>query len=108
MKSFKRVLLALSLLAPWALAADPASAQTSPTPEGTVIANVATVSFQDTTGLAYPEVADTVEVTVGFLSGIDVMGPGTLTPSSPTTGAEAIFTIKNTGNGDDLFNVTGV
>ncbi|HWK90386.1 MAG TPA: hypothetical protein VNP72_10330 [Longimicrobium sp.] len=108
MKTFKRVLLALALLAPWALAADPASAQTSPTPEGTVIANVATVSFQDTTGLDYPEVADTVEVTVGFLSGIDVRGPGTLTPPSPTTGANASFVIENTGNGDDYFEVTGV
>ncbi|HEU0013996.1 MAG TPA: hypothetical protein VFQ45_09950 [Longimicrobium sp.] len=108
MKTFKRVLLALALLAPWALAADPASAQTSPTPEGTVIANVATVSFQDTTGTDYPQVADTVEVTVGFLAGIDVQGPGTLTPPSPATGAEADFVIENTGNGDDLFEVTGV
>jgi len=105
MKMLRRALLAALALAPFALA-NPAAAQM--TPEGTKISNVATVDYEDENGTEYPTVADTVEVTVGYLAVVDVTGPGTLTPNSPTTGNTASFTLENKGNGKDFFNVTGV
>lgn len=105
MKMLRRALLAALALAPFAFAA-PASAQM--TEEGTKIRNVATVDYEDENGLEYPTVADTVEVEVGFLPVVDVTGPGTLTPSSPSTGQYAAFTIANDGNGKDTLQVTSV
>jgi hypothetical protein len=103
MKTLRRALLAALALAPFAFVS-PAAAQM--TPEGTKISNVATVDYEDENGLEYPTVADTVEVTVGFLPVVDVTGPGTLTPASPSTGQYATFTLANNGNGNDTLQVT--
>lgn len=105
MKMLRRALLAALALAPLAFAA-PVSAQM--TEEGTRIRNVATVDYEDENGTDYPTVSDTVEVTVGFLPVVDVTGPGTVTPASPSTGQHAAFTIANGGNGSDTLQVTGV
>ena len=52
-----------------ALTAVPANAQT---PEGTVIRSIATVSFTDANSNTYTSVADTADVTVAFVAGLNV------------------------------------
>jgi uncharacterized repeat protein (TIGR01451 family) len=95
-----------------AAAAMPLRAQL-PTAEGTVITNVATVNYTDANGNAYAPVQASVSVTIGFVSGIDVIQPGALSSTTGSTGNQASFTITNTGNGTDQFavqplSVTGV
>jgi hypothetical protein len=63
MHTLRRAALTALLLAPFAMAGT-AHAQT-PTPEGTVIRNIASVSFTDANNNSYAPVADTVDVTVG-------------------------------------------
>lgn len=88
-----------------ALAAVPASAQ-SPTPEGTVIRSIATVSFTDANSNTYATVADTADVTVGFVAGVDVIaGAATVGPASPSTLDTLFFTVSNPGNGTDSVSV---
>ena len=77
----------------------------SPTPEGTVITNTATVSFTDANNNTYTNVTASVSVTVGFVAGIDVAGAATATPASPTSGAQLTFTVQNIGNGTDHVQV---
>ncbi|MGI9188687.1 MAG: hypothetical protein ACR2F9_00965, partial [Longimicrobiaceae bacterium] len=82
----------------------PLAAQ-SPTPEGTVIKNKATVSWTDANSNTYASVSDSVSVTVGFAAGIDVTGVATVTPASPSTGNVLSFPIQNIGNGTDTVSV---
>ncbi len=77
----------------------------SPTPEGTVITNTATVSFTDANGNTYTNVTASVSVTVGFVAGIDVAGPATAAPASPSNTNTVTFTIQNIGNGTDHVSV---
>lgn len=100
----RRIALAALVAAPFATAS-PAAAQT-PTPEGTVITNTATASFTDANGNSYTNVQASVSVTVGFLPGVDVSSPATVTPASPSTGNELAFTITNPGNGVDSVSVS--
>ena len=58
----------------------------TPTPEGTVIRNIASVTFTDANSNAYAAVADTVDITVGFGAGIDVTGPASATPAAGSNG----------------------
>ncbi|HUR00383.1 MAG TPA: hypothetical protein VM166_13085 [Gemmatimonadaceae bacterium] len=88
-----------------AAAALPTRAQL-PTPEGTVITNVATVNYTDANGNAYAPVTASVSVTIGFVPGIDVVQPSPLTSTTGSTGNQAVFTITNNGNGTDQFNVS--
>src|SRR5919206_5362162 len=85
-------------------AASRAHAQ-SPTPEGTVITNTATVSFTDANGNTYSNVSASVNVTVGFVAGIDVAGAASVTPGSPSAANTLTFTIQNMGNDQDQFQV---
>jgi len=72
------------------------------TPEGTVITNTATVTWTDANGNPYAPVSGSVNVTVGFTAGIDVIaGAATVNPASPSAGNSISFTIQNIGNGDD-------
>jgi len=71
------------------------------TPEGTVITNLATVTWTDANNNAYAPVVDSVSVTVGFQAGIDVISAGDVTPASPSSGNSISFDIHNIGNGDD-------
>src|SRR5690349_7132997 len=87
------------------LAAPPACLRQSPTPEGTVITNTATVSFTDANGNTYTSVNASVSVTVGFVAGIDVAGAASATPASPSAGNTLTFTIQNIGNGTDQVQV---
>jgi uncharacterized repeat protein (TIGR01451 family) len=85
-------------------AAIPANAQT---PEGTVIRNIATVSFTDANSNAYASVADTVDVTVGFVAGVDVIAAAaTVGPASPSAGDTLFFQVSNIGNGTDSVTVS--
>lgn len=97
------VLWGLALFAVAAGTAESASAQT---PEGTVIRNIATVTFTDANNNTYAPVADTVDVTVGFAAALNVTGAATATPASPSTGNVLTFTIGNIGNGTDSVTVS--
>ena len=75
------------------------------TAEGTVINNIATVSFTDANSNVYSSVNGNVSVTVGFAAGIDVVAAATATPVSPSTLNTMVFTVKNIGNGPDSMTV---
>lgn len=76
------------------------------TPENTIIRNIATVSFTDANGNAYTPVLDTVDVTVGFVAGVDVDGPLTATPVVGSTDDTLTYTMQNLGNGRDSLVVS--
>jgi len=88
------------------LTAVPANAQ-SPTPEGTVIRSIATVTFTDANTNAYATVADTVNLTVAFVAGVDVIAQAaTVNPISPSTLDTLFFTVANPGNGTDSVTIS--
>lgn len=101
-QSLKGALIAFGVLAVAMVTAQTAAAQT---PEGTVIRNIATVTFTDANNNAYNAVADTVDITVGFTAGLNVTGAASVTPASPSTGNTLTFTIQNIGNGNDTVSV---
>ena len=76
------------------------------TPEGTVITNIASVSFTDANTNTYSNVTASVNVTVGFLAGVDVTGSATAGPASPSTADTLSFPIQNIGNGTDQFVIS--
>jgi uncharacterized repeat protein (TIGR01451 family) len=99
-----RTLLLAGLAA--AFAAITAQAQT---PEGTTIRNIATADYEDANGNSYTQVADTVDITVGFQEGIDVTPDGSaVAPASPSAGNTIAFTVENVGNGVDTVTVSEV
>jgi uncharacterized repeat protein (TIGR01451 family) len=75
------------------------------TPEGTVITNTASVSYTDANTNTYSAVTASVNVTVGFLAGVDVTGSATAGPASPSTANTLSFPIQNLGNGTDQFQI---
>src|SRR5213075_796617 len=87
-----------------ATAAVPVNAQT---PEGTVIHNVATVSFTDANSNAYATVSASVDVTVGFVAGLDVIASAaTVGPASPSANDTLFFPVNNMGNGTDSVTIS--
>ena len=84
------------------------SAGAQATAEGTVITNTATASYTDANGNVYANASASVSVTVGFLAGIDVVSPLTISPASPSTANLLDFTINNTGNGIDTVGTVNV
>lgn len=89
-----------------AFAATTAEAQTA---EGDTIRNIATATFTDANSNSYAAVADTVDIIVGFLVGIDVTPDGSsVGPASPSTGNTIAFTVENIGNGVDTVTVSEV
>jgi uncharacterized repeat protein (TIGR01451 family) len=103
-KQAARTLIVVGLvMAPFATNA--ALAQ-GPTPEGTVISNTAEVNWTDANGNTYAPVSATVNVTVGFSAGVDVIAQaGTVTPASPSSGNTIDFVVDNIGNGTDSVTV---
>ena len=86
-----------------AIAAAPATAQT---PEGTTIRNIATTTFTDANGNSYATVADTVDITMGFVVGLSLTPDGgSASPASPSTGNALALTVENIGNGVDTVSV---
>jgi uncharacterized repeat protein (TIGR01451 family) len=76
------------------------------TAEGTVIDNIATVSFTDANSNVYSTVQDNVTVTVGFSAGVDVSASqATATPATPSTLNTIDFDVSNIGNGTDNVSV---
>jgi uncharacterized repeat protein (TIGR01451 family) len=76
------------------------------TPEGTVIRNLATASWTDANSNTYASVADSVDVTVGFGAGVDVIaGAGSVSPASPSSNDTLYFQVANIGNGADSISV---
>src|SRR5207237_9792332 len=67
----------------------------SPTPEGTVITNTASVSFTDANGNTYSAVTASVSVTVGFVAGVDVAGAAGATPAPPSRDTQLPVTVHN-------------
>lgn len=77
------------------------------TPEGTVITNIATVTYTDANSNAYTPVSGSVSVTVGFQAGVTVTAnTPTPTPASPSTADTLDFTAANSGNGTDSVTVS--
>jgi len=95
---------ALPLVGVLLLISAPALAQ--PTEEGTVIHNEATVSWTDANSNTYTPVTASVDVTVGFVSGVDVSDPGPAAPNPGSSGNTLAFVLTNTGNGDDSLSVS--
>ncbi len=86
-----------------AIAVAPVAAQT---PEGTVITNQATVNWTDANANTYTPVNASVNVTVGFQSGLSVTPDGvSASPASPSTGGTMALTVTNVGNGTDQVQV---
>jgi uncharacterized repeat protein (TIGR01451 family) len=104
-RSAGRSVLTVGLASMLTLAAASALHAQSPTPEGTVITNTATVSFTDANGNTYSSVNASVSVTVGFVAGVDVAGAASATPASPSSNNTLTFTIQNIGNGTDHVQV---
>ena len=104
-RSAGRSVLTVGLASMLTLAAASALHAQSPTPEGTVITNTATVSFTDANGNTYSSVNASVSVTVGFVAGVDVAGAASATPASPSSNNTLNFTIQNIGNGTDHVQV---
>ena len=76
------------------------------TAEGTVITNIATVTFTDSNSNTYSSVNGNVTVTVGFIAGVDVVAAqATAAPVSPSTGNTMDFYVINIGNGTDSMSV---
>lgn len=101
LRSASRSLGTFAIASMLTLAATSAARAQSPTPENTVITNTATVSFTDANGNTYTNVSASVNVTVGFVAGIDVAGAAAATPASPSTNNVLTFTVQNIGNGTD-------
>lgn len=94
-------LLSLALM----LAAFASRGAFAQTPEGTVITNTASVSFTDANTNTYTAVTASVNVTVGFLAGVDVTGSATAAPATPSTANTLSYPILNAGNGTDQFQI---
>src|SRR3972149_102979 len=74
----------------------------APPAEGTVITNTATVSWTDANSNTYTPVSGSVNVTVGFSAGVDVIAAAaSVTPASPSTGDTLSVDVQNIGNGAD-------
>ncbi len=86
----------------------PSQAQVTPTPEGTVIINEATVRFTDANGNSYADETASVSVTVGFQGMLDVIGQADVAPAANSNGNTLDFTLTNNGNGSDTLSVTAV
>ena len=96
-----RILLMTGLAV--AFAAPIAGAQT---PENTVITNIAVVNWTDANGNTYTPDSASVNVTVGFAAGIDVIaGAASVAPAPGSTGNTITFDIDNIGNGTDSVTV---
>ena len=97
-------ILAVAGLAAVFGAANTASAQT---PEGTVITNMATVTWVDALANTYSPVSNSISVTVtGFQGGIDVIAGAAVFPTSPSTANTLMFQVANIGNGTDSVTVS--
>ena len=84
----------------------PTAAYGQATAEGVVITNTANVSYGDANGNNYASGPASVNVTVGFAAGIDVLAAAAAaSPLVNTTGNTMSFDVTNMGNGVDTMSV---
>lgn len=83
------------------------SAFAAGTPSGTVIKNVASMTYQDLSGGTFPTLySDTAYVTVEQVAGVTLTPTGSLQYSSDSMYIYFPHTVTNTGNGTDTYNTT--
>ncbi len=78
----------------------------SPTPEGTVITNIAVVNWTDANGNSYAPDSASVSVTVGFAAGIDVIAAEASVSVDVAARDTINFDIANIGNGTDSVTIS--
>lgn len=100
MRSSIRAFAALSLVL------SSASAIAAGTPAGTTINNTATVSYEDPPGTPQLANSNTASVVVDELLNVTVANGGNETVFSPDTNQPLAFTVTNTGNGTEDFELT--
>ncbi|MEW5799165.1 MAG: isopeptide-forming domain-containing fimbrial protein [Bacteroidota bacterium] len=77
------------------------------TPAGTVIKNVASMTYKDLSGNSFPTLySDTASVTVEQVAGVTLTPTGSLQYSSDSMYVYFAHTVTNTGNGSDTYNLT--
>lgn len=82
------------------------SAFAAGTAAGTVIKNVASMTYADTSGASFPTLySDTVSTTVEQIAGVTLTA-GSLQYSSDSMYVYFFHTITNTGNGKDIFTLS--
>ena len=83
------------------------SAFAAGTPAGTVIKNVASMTYKDLSGNSFPTLtSDTASVTVEQVAGVTLTPTGSLKYSSDSMYVYFPHTVTNTGNGTDSYNLT--
>lgn len=83
------------------------SAYAAGTPSGTVIKNVASMTYKDLSGTSFPTLySDTASVTVEQVAGVTLTPTGSLKYSSDSMFVYFPHTVTNTGNGTDSYNLT--
>ena len=78
------------------------------TPAGTVISNTATLSYKDLAGNSFPNVLATVTITVSQKAGVALTPATASQVVGDSVWAHYPFTVTNTGNGKDLFNLSSL
>lgn len=77
---------------------------------GTVISNRAEATYEDTSGVSYNAVSETVTLTIAAVAGVAVT-PDETAPSNsiaPHDQVTRLFRVCNTGNNPDTFTLTGL
>lgn len=83
------------------------SAFAAGTPAGTVIKNVASMTYKDLGGTSFPTLySDTAFTTVEQVAGVTLTPTGSLQYSSDSMYVYFPHTVTNTGNGEDTYNLT--
>lgn len=77
------------------------------TPAGTVIGNVATATYYDANNNKYSTTSNVVQTTVTEVCGVDVTPEAGVTKTGvPGQTVYLAFTVSNTGNGENTYNLT--
>ena len=78
------------------------------TPAGTVITNTATLTYKDLGGTSFPAVVATVTITVAQKAGVAILPTSAARTVGDSVWAVYPFTVQNTGNGKDKYDLTSV
>ncbi len=89
-------------------AASTAEVFASGTPAGTVITNTATLTYKDLGGTAFPAVTASITITVAQKAGVAITPISAALTIGDSAWANYPFTVQNTGNGKDRYNLTSI
>jgi large repetitive protein len=78
------------------------------TPAGTVITNTATLTYKDLGGTSFPAVTATITITVAQKAGVVISPISAARTVGDSTWGVYPFTVQNTGNGKDKYDLTSV